>query len=290
MKMGGILARIDRNRLSFPESNQEEVEFSQVSSEALRIRVQFLTERKDFTQIGLLNSAGLDIDPKRFSEWLSKSSNWRKLNLSQQNTLKRYLVTNKLWQTNSFNSLSKAIIDDNVYHSLIDFLDVKRGTEENIKHRASGLYRLYRPSLLIPKQFVLGALLIWTDMTTNAVRTFELQKFSGSDGSNPKTEQYYGYLIRKSKKYTIIARDQNFTALQTTLLPDFFIENEKITMFIGVTMGLFGARPYTMRFFAERYYGDADDLEAELDLKEDIPLIAKAALSGGIENKGITVY
>lgn len=288
--MSGLLrGLIDRTNAAAPALPNRS-ERSKTNYEALRLRLRYLVDVKEKKQIEILKEAGLHSDfDKRFSEWLRIPAEWEILNHEQYRKLVNYLIKEGLWQTSEFGKLTN-MVEHSLYYSLLEFLDIRSITENNMKERAPGLYKMYRPSLLIPDRYVVGALYIWVDKVSKSLRTYELQKFTGKDGSPPKIEQYHGYLVRKSKKYVILARDNTMSSLQVTFMPDFLREEKEITVFIGVTMGLLGAKTYTARFYAERHNGNADELEATLDLSEDVPLMAKAALNGGFESRGINIF
>lgn len=136
-----------------------------------------------------------------------------------------------LWDQGFFNGtweLKKlmSMVKHPFFHVLSDFLDVRDGTVDNLRQRAEGTYRLWRPSSHLPGHYVRGRIDIQADEDDAAViRSLEVQIYQGEDGKTDGNvaaralkEVNYGYVTRKDNIIYILSRDNTWRSLHTMYL------------------------------------------------------------------------
>ncbi|MEM9670894.1 MAG: hypothetical protein AAF950_18480 [Pseudomonadota bacterium] len=217
----------------------------------------------------------LDYDPKeggldarRFGEWLKHDKFWGNVTPDHYEKIIDYFNDNLLWPTQRTQALLSDI-PDNLFHALSLFFGVHTYTIQNVRIRAPGLYKIYTESLVLPKHIVVGAMWISYDEKTHAVQTRELQIYSGDERSRNRREEYHGYLIRKSKKYMIVARDQSGDGVQVYFLPHFAREDQEIISFEGMVVGIAGGRVFSRPVVLERFDGEEEELIETLNIYPD---------------------
>lgn len=245
------------------------------------------------SQAAFLRESNLEIhiNAKRFSEWINTKQKWNIVNAACYKHIIEYMEKkNLLIHLESHSLLDE--IDDPLFHSLNYFLEIKEYSLENIRNRSPGKYILYTNSLFRPNHFVVGAIWIYVDKYTNAIKTKELQIYSGKDGSRMKREKYEGYLIRKSKKYIIISKDKSVSSLQIYFLPHFFREEKEIITFEGLVIGMVGGRAFSRPVILERFDGEDEELISKLDVypEDRIPAFILSILKNEREYKNLNLF
>lgn len=260
-------------------------EHTEENAETLRSKIKFLIkERNLFTQASLLKDAHFkedrldDLDPTKFSRWLNGNSQWSSLGRRHHEILVRYLFA-KGYLGKGHGAQHFLATEDHFFYSAADFLKIAPGTLDNTTRRMPGDFKLFRPAIIQPNKYIVSKLSVWVAEESQATCAKLFERYSGSDGSRPKKYAYDGYFLRKSQKYLGIFRDAACTGLQVMAIPDTFREEYEISSFSGVIMGMFGARPFTCRVYAERIEHIS---EADLDVfgGEDIPPSVLARLHG----------
>jgi len=142
--------------------------------------------------------------------------------------------------------------DDSLHDALLSFLSVGLHTVANLKRRAPGLYIVWRPSSSFPGMFWRGVMEVSVASKTQAIKVVEQYRYAGDEQRTPRSIQFEGYLIRKSQLYTILARNEALSNLQTIHLPTVTIFNERVTTMAGVVTDMTTARLYTTCIYYER--------------------------------------
>jgi len=209
---------------------------------------------------------------QRFSEWRASEDNWAKLTSSQYKYLRKFLVVNYLWQTSEYAERVRDV-DDNLFFSLLHFFDVGENTVEDILNITPGNYILYQHSLLRPNYIVVGHVKVWFDEQTQALKIDEQQKFSGSDGSASKTEEFEGYLIRKLGRYVIVVRGVNDSSVKVYFLPHAHKEDGNVVSLAGSVVGMVGSPVFMSAVYLERTEKPWNQIKKKLDIypEERIP-------------------
>ena len=157
------------------------------------------------------------------------------------------------------------ISEEYMYFSLLSFFGYSFETELETKSLASGIYRLYRPSLKIPDMFTVGLFDI-SESVDGALKVHEVRHFKGLsedvDGASvierKVHEEFKGYMIRKRRRYICIERSTNLASpnFLMSIFNDEFVDNEdknaKILSLGGVAFGTVGSRMYISKVFIER--------------------------------------
>lgn len=141
---------------------------------------------------------------------------------------------------------------DPLFHSLINFMSVGDYTLTNMMNRAPGLYHAYRPASSFPGNIWVGVLEIYIDRATKALVAKEHYQSNGFDGRPNKTIEFFGYLVRKARHYTIISRNEAAASLSVALLPQVTVERDKIMTFGGAMLDMSTGRLWGGRVFFER--------------------------------------
>jgi hypothetical protein len=208
--------------------------------------------------------AGITTPQSSLSHYMDDDK--RSLNGGDHEKLTRYYWDQGYWTNHA--TIREALdgINDNLFHSLTQFLGVHIGTQFNSARRCEGTFRLWRPSTHVPGCFVLGMIEISYDHASLALKTCEKQRYQSSDGTRSREEIFSGYLIRKSKKYCIVAKDRSVDSLRVTYLHYWHREQNQVVGLGGVTVGLYDNFAYAAPIYIERYEGSTEDLEQSLDI------------------------
>lgn len=259
---------------------------------ALRERLEYLQENRNWTVPKFVKEAGLvDTDEVKLRRFIKEHENyWDKINTADYRRLVRFLFDNRLWQDRDFSSHIKHY-KDNLYHSLIDFLQIGPGTEDNMRSRVPGLYRVWRYSIAIPGEYAVGSARIRYEEDSGALCVTEVFSYEDDGGPeklhfSPQHDEYFGYLSRKNKKYFIISRNKSVSTLQMTMLPDVYRAENEVTTMSGIVQGMSGSRLFTSRIMFERFGGMEDELKSMVGIypQSKIPKIVLAVLDKKVSN------
>lgn len=151
---------------------------------------------------------------------------------------------------------------DPLFFSLANFLKVGDITLANMTLQAPGLYTAYRPSSTFPGTFWRGFLEVRMDEISGATITKEFYQSGGYDNRPNKEVEFDGYMIRKSRHYTIIARNESISNLSVTFIPSVTLRKGVISTLVGRTMDMSTGYLYGSRVFYERsdWTGGQEDL------------------------------
>ena len=280
------------------------LEYNQENAMQVAERLRCLIDT-DKTQVGIIkdisewtskserfNKRSIKIDSGRFSKFVNhtkkKSNEWDVLPDIQYKATVAYLFENGHWTPSKLINRIKNI-EDHLYHSLINYMEVHTDTEINMRNRVPGIYRVYRRSSVVPNKYLIGLSNIYYDVNSLAICSKEIFKYGGDSEERkikfrPLTDEYNGYLSRKNKKYFIIAKDKSCSSLRITLLTDIFREEKKVTTMGGVVAGLLGQHSFATPVFYERFEEEESVLYDMLGVyeREMLPDIVLAYLDRDI--------
>lgn len=203
---------------------------------------------------GLLSSPfkEVKIDDSRLSRFINGRESERQFNNDDFRTCVLYLdFLGILYKTHWADDIGDRFPDP-LFHSLRNFMGVGEFTLNNMKRRAPGFYRAYRPASTFPGNFWVGCLEISIDPQSDAITTREFYQSGGFDGRPNKTVEFFGYIVRKGRHYTIISRNQSSSSLSAALLPSVTIEDHKITNMTGAVMDMSTGHLWAGRILYDR--------------------------------------
>jgi hypothetical protein len=235
----------------------------------------------------------LKTDEIKFSRLIRHTDkNWHRWNQEDFQLAYNYIEDNHLWSARDYLRKVKEI-PEYLYHALLAFYNVRRGTEQDTISLTQGLWRVYRPSVSVPEKYVVGMASIQFDSNSKALFVREFYRGKGDDENSdkklkvrPRHSELFGYLCRKKQKYFIISCDKAKTSAQMTYLPHPSREpladgeGDAVVTMLGTVIGVYANHVFTSRVYYERFDGSEDELKEMLDLYErkDIPDIVCAAL------------
>ena len=255
----------------------------------LKERIVHLNKEKGMAYQYIIDEAKLtNTSVSKLSRFCTQHDKWKHtLVTSDYKLLVTWIIGNGYWNDNSFSS-SISSLEHNIYHSLCSFLMIGQGTKDDIEERAPGLYRVYRHSILLPKQYVVGMSKIWKDENTQAICVIEEygrdSEKTGEIEFRGIYESYHGYMTQKGGNYYLLTRDESVSTLNMTTLPYGRRDKDVITMMYGMTQGTMDKNSYSSKIFYERFDGEEDDLKQYIGLykKRDMPKIVLNYLNDGI--------
>lgn len=226
-----------------------------VSSQAdfLRELGEFHAETLKHSLIGVPNIKDIKLDASRLSRVLNHADK-DKIN-EEDFALACHLLNFRSFYVSG--KMDGAIADKYphaLFFALMAFMDIGEFTLENIKSRAPGLYRAYRPSSTFPGNFWIGSMEVSVDPQTGAVLVEEFYQSDGFDNRPNKVVMLDGHLVRKGRHYTILTRNKSEGSLSIALLPAVSIEGDKITGLSGAVLDMSTGRLWGGRVLYEREY------------------------------------
>lgn len=145
---------------------------------------------------------------------------------------------------------------DYLYFGMIDFLGIKKNTEDNTSGYVTGTYQLWRHSRDFPGRYVKGLVEIGRDDSSGsrAIHVRMLQKHTHIDASDTKhlrssgDQRNRGYLFRRSggKHYVIIMTDASDTNLVTRGGVRFSIYDNVTHIYNGKKLVVFSMRGFVL--------------------------------------------
>lgn len=161
-------------------------------------------------------------------------------------------------------------IADHYFHSAVEFLEIPKISVRNLRERAPGVYRVYRPIITHQGQYVVGLAVVTADKRTGAVKYRETNRIKAKEGRQAKEVEFEGYLLRKSNLVHISGSDTSRTATFFTMVSNCEIMDGKFNVMFGGFLDTLGSQVYTGRIFFERVADamtseEIDEQRAELD-------------------------
>lgn len=173
-----------------------------------------------------------------------------------------------------------------LFHALSNFLDVSDQSLLNLSKEIPGNYIVWRPSIHIPSQFIKGFLKIDPVDSHRSVRITETHIYKGGDGTTAIREVFEGFIIKKSRHYIMIARQQGghtgpprFTIIYNTVSHNNGVNEKQIYIMEGMVTGCYGANSlYCAPVYIERTAFIEKDLYEQLNITSDIPESVRSKL------------
>lgn len=138
-------------------------------------------------------------------------------------------------------------------------------TARNLRVRAPGVYRVYRPIITHEKEFVIGLAVIANEVKSGAVTYKEFNRIQPKAGRQGKAVTFEGYVIRKTNFIYLIGRDTSKSASHFTIISHCEGENGKITVMFGGFLDTLGAQLYTGKVFFERVADSMPNSQVEAE-------------------------
>ncbi|MCB1471085.1 MAG: hypothetical protein KDK08_28860 [Rhizobiaceae bacterium] len=229
--------------------------------------VGFLKEVEEFVQKKLGNRTfKLGYSEASLRHFLSNHTK-NAPNAQLMNFMYQLLSFKRYWDSDDAHRREVTLVADHHFHSAVEFLDIPKISVRNLRERAPGVYRVYRPIITHQGQFAIGLAIVTSDQDTGAVCYKEINRVKAKDGRQAKQVEFEGYLLRKSNLVHIFGRDTSRTATFFTMLSNCEIQDGKFNVMFGGFLDTLGSQVYTGRLFFERV---ADEMNpAEIEIQKD---------------------
>lgn len=171
-----------------------------------------------------------------------------------------------------------------LFHALAEFLGVQTQTLHNLATEIPGMYRVWRASMHVPGSFVQGTMEITHDKDTQAIWVVETHAFQGEGEASGASEAFEGYIVKKSRYYVIIARQQegHRGPPRVTVIHNTLSNGTAITAMYGFVTGCYGSNGlFAAPIYIERVpQGEEANLNGELKIvgPDQIPASIRAKL------------
>lgn len=226
----------------------------------------------------LLKDAKLSVSLDAFNHFMGGNS---RLGEEDYVRLVRHLWDNK-WFSGLYQKQGAAKGDDAFFHALSNFLNVGAQTIQDLAREAPGIYRVWRPSMHVPGQFVRGKMTITLKAETAALHVRETHVYKGEEHAAPQTEIFEGCLVKKSGFLIVVSRQAGSHGgpPRITMLHHTVPNNEGVLGAMqGVVTGTYGATLFSAPVYIERVPpADEAGLDATLDITDKIPASVMAKL------------
>lgn len=205
----------------------------------------------------------IKINENQLSKMLTSHNPWRYINDLDFRLIVLYLDYNGLFIGMHRGQEIAEKFPDPLFHSLLNFMGIGKFTLNNMKARAPGLYRAYRPASTFPGNFWVGALEIWINEESGAIKTTEFHQSGGFDGRPNKKVLFDGFLVRKGRHYTILSCNEGASSLDIAFLPSVMVEGGRITNMTGAVLDM-----STGHLWGGQIIYDRIELDAETPYQE----------------------
>lgn len=173
-----------------------------------------------------------------------------------------------------------------LFHALSNFLDVSDQSLLNLSKEIPGNYTVWRPSIHIPGQFIKGLLKIDPVDLHRSIKTTETHLYKGGDDTTAIQEIFEGFIIKKSRHYVMLARQQGghtgpprFTIIHNTVSHNDGCNEKQIYIMEGMVTGCYGANSlYCAPIYIERANCSEEKLYEQLNISSSIPESIKSKL------------
>ena len=238
--------------------------FNEKNVNILIDRIRELQKKNEVTFKQVWAGAGISKDKSEssLSRWVNREVGWDTIGRAAHEKIVHWLIAEKHWYADHWEETASEI-PDFFYHAVTGYLGIGHATKENIRRRASGVFRVYHPSLLFKGRYVVGAAALDTPAGSEAVRVREYFRYKTEDDRRfvfrEIDEAYDGYVFRKSKKYFFLLKDRERTHMRMEVFPDTFGIERDIKMLRGAVMSISENRG----FYAPIYYEKIDPAKGE---------------------------
>lgn len=231
----------------------------------------------------LLEAAGMVLHPERttsdvaanksarerFSRWLrhvEEGERWRQLREPEYAKLIAYLFREQLWFSDTVTSRISHLYPDPMFHGVADFIDMDPANIDFIRDNLTGSFAIYRHSLRVPGNVVVGRMDIKWDQATKAIKTREQYRFEPPTVSERTEFNFQGYMFRKHGKYWIISVNLATQAFQMLYInsaePCGEGRNPKrVDLMSGCVVDVMGPSFYATRFCVTRPFKELGTLK-----------------------------
>lgn len=171
-----------------------------------------------------------------------------------------------------------------LFHALAEFLGIQTQTLHNLATEIPGTYRVWRASMHVPGSFIQGMMKITHDENNQTVWVVETHAFQGEGEASGASEDFEGYIVKKSRYYVIIARQQegHRGAPRITVIHNTLSNGTAITAMYGFVTGCYGSNGlFAAPIYIERVHqGEEPTLKGELKIvgPDEIPASIRAKL------------
>lgn len=168
------------------------------------------------------------------------------------NLIYNYLDHHKAWNTRTANRAYVSNIDDPLFFSMLEFLEIPEITTENLLNELPGIYRVYRPTLTHPNKFICGAIRIWGDSKTGKIAYEEVNSIKKQEGREAKSVRFQGFAFRKKEFIFLFSAEESKSAVHLTMLSDNERQGNQYHAMSGGFIDTMGKQIYTGKIFIER--------------------------------------
>ena len=201
----------------------------------------------------------------------------------QLNLLYNYLDHCGAWNTRTANRGHVREIDDPIFYSMLEFLEIPELTTTNLLNRLPGIYRVYRPIVTHPGKFVCGAVQIKGDAETGKISYIEINRIKKQDGREAKSITFEGYAFRKTNFVFLFSAEKWKSSIHLTMLSHCEVQDDKYNVMFGGFLDTIGGQAYTGKVFFERIPDIAEDDATFQSISDELDCLEKTALPKSIQ-------
>src|SRR5574338_429895 len=208
----------------------------------------------------------------------------RPLKIGPKPTIRSFSTeSDNKWFSGLYRKQGAAKGDDAFFHALAKFLNMGAQTIQHLARQAPGTYRVWRPSMHVPGQYVRGKMTITLRAETAALLVREIHVYKGEEHASPQTEIFDGCLVRKSGFLIVVSRQAGShggSPPRVTMLHHTVPNSEGVLGAMqGVVTGTYGATLFSAPIYIERVPpAEEARLDATLDITDKVPASVMAKL------------
>ncbi|MEM5585914.1 hypothetical protein WNZ15_25890 [Roseibium sp. AS2] len=173
-------------------------------------------------------------------------------NDEQLNLIYNYLDSHNAWNERTANRAFVSGIEDPIFFSMLEFLDVPELTTANLLNDLPGIFRVYRPTLTHPGKYICGAIRIWGDHKTGKIIYEEVNAIKKQEGREAKSIRFQGFAFRKKEFIFLLSAESSKSAIHLTMLSDNERQGDQYHAMSGGFIDTMGKQIYTGKIFIER--------------------------------------
>lgn len=238
--------------------------YSPENVDVLRRRLALARDFNSVTIKELVIDLKLSASESKMSRFLGGSGS---LSESDYNSLRDYLMDKGLWQK-AFSDKDIRATKNSLFYAMCSFYEVENEAIEDMRKRALGVYRLYRPSILMPGYFVVGAMRIHDDKgsgalivrakhryieeTTDFYKEPERSHTAQRLAPDRHDERFFGYLLRRTHIYFMELTDERSDNVQSIVCPISVRSGDALLSMQGIETGFYSGQLYVAPIFIER--------------------------------------
>lgn len=190
-------------------------------------------------------------------------------------------IVRHIWDLGGWET--RQVSESGLFHALAEFLGVQTQTLHNLATEIPGTYRVWRASMHVPGSFVKGMMRITHDKDNHTIWVVETHAFQGEGEAGGASEDFEGYIVKKSRYYVIIARQQegHRGAPRITVIHNTLSNGTAITAMYGFVTGCYGSNG----LFAAPIYIERVPQSEESTLKGELKIVGPDEIPASIRAK-----